>query len=815
MALPVLVRDIFPGNGDSFPFNLVAFNNGIVFTAQDGAFGGELWFSDGTTSGTRQIKDIVPGPNGSFPYFTIVVGQKIYFVADFGSGSELFVSDGTNAGTDIALDIYPGNDSSFPGSLTKAGSKLYFSANDGISGYELWVVLGPGIQPVKVKDVNPGALNGNPYYLFEFGSNILFSANNPNSGTELWISDGTSQGTRILKDIYQGNLSSDPYGFVNSPSGLNSIAKKVVFSALDGSGRELWVTDGTEAGTQQVLDINPGSFDSNPRDLTRAGNLVYFTAEDGVRGRELWAYDGNNASLVRDIMPGGVGSDPSNLTAVGNRIFFSAYTDSNNRELWTSDGTVTGTRLVKDIYAGAVESSMPSNFLAIGHRIFFSARDGSGTELWTSDGTESGTFLVQDINSGSNDSNPFNLASSGNNLFFAASNGIVGYELWKLDVSDLVSTFSVSTSTPQLHEKTASAGGFKFTVTRTGDLTPACAVKWQVYGSGSAPDDKLDFPGGLLPQGVINFASNESSKTIIVRSNNDFIAERNESLRFVLSNPIDGVLSAASSSAVATILNDDITSSVTYALAANDENLYLTGTAAINGTGNKLNNRLTGNAANNVLNGSTGADTMAGGLGNDTYIVDNAGDVVSEALNAGTDTVRSTVNHTLRANVENLLLTGTSAINGTGNTQNNSLTGNAANNVLNGGVGADSINGGGGNDTLIGGAGRDVLIGSIGVDKYVYSSVADSRVGSTVRDVITDYQGSAGERINLFAIDAYTKTTGNQAFTYIGSNAFTGTKGEVRFLGGVLQMNTGTNKTADMEIALSGVTTFSSTFLVL
>ena len=215
------------------------------------------------------------------------------------------------------------------------------------------------------------------------------------------------------------------------------------------------------------------------------------------------------------------------------------------------------------------------------------------------------------------------------------------------------------------------------------------------------------------------------------------------------------------------------------------------------------------------LSGDAGADTMRGGLGNDIYIVNNTGDRVEEAASAGTDTVQSSITHTLRANVENLVLTGTSAINGTGNTQNNSLTGNAANNVLNGGVGADSINGGGGNDTVIGGAGRDVMAGSTGVDKYVYSSVAESGVGSAARDVVTDFQGGSGEKIDLSTIDAYAPATGNQAFTYIGANLFSGLRGEVRFASSILQLNTGTDKTPNMEIALTGVTSFQSSFLVL
>ncbi len=161
---------------------------------------------------------------------------------------------------------------------------------------------------------------------------------------------------------------------------------------------------------------------------------------------------------------------------------------------------------------------------------------------------------------------------------------------------------------------------------------------------------------------------------------------------------------------------DLVQASVTYTLANNVENLTLTGTTAINGAGNTLNNVLTGNSAANTLSGGTGNDTMIGGAGNDTYVVDIVGDVVTENANGGTDLVQSSVTYTLASNVENLTLTGTSAINGTGNSLDNVLTGNSAVNTLTGGAG---------NDTLNGGAGADKLIGGLGNDTYIVDNTGD------------------------------------------------------------------------------------------
>ncbi|MFN6230266.1 MAG: lectin-like protein, partial [Dolichospermum sp.] len=253
---------------------------------------------------------------------------------------------------------------------------------------------------------------------------------------------------------------------------------------------------------------------------------------------------------------------------------------------------------------------------------------------------------------------------------------------------------------------------------------------------------------------------------------------------------------------------DTIQSSVTYTIPnlTNIENLTLTGTATINGTGNTGNNVITGNSANNTLNGGAGIDTLIGGAGNDIYVVDTITDTITESANAGTDTIQSSVTYTIAnlTNIENLTLTGTATINGIGNTRDNVITGNSASNILNGGAGRDTLIGGAGNDIYVvdtttdtitesANAGTDTIQSSVSFSIAALANVenltltgtaAINGTGNALNNVITGnganntLNGGAGDDTYIFTIngiglgrDTITDGSGVDTISFAGTSA--------------------------------------------
>ncbi|HEU5181145.1 MAG TPA: ELWxxDGT repeat protein [Candidatus Polarisedimenticolia bacterium] len=287
-----------------------------------------------------------------------------------------------------------------------------------------------------LKDVNPTPSferGSFPYQYQRLGSITIFSAYTSGTGFEVWRTDGTEAGTSLVKDINPGPNSSNP-GFSVELGGA------LFFPADDGvHGYELWRTDGTETGTRMVKEIRPGSTASpfqSPSDNSTwfpqaVGGILYFVADDGAHGLELWRSDGTEAGTF-PLGSNSVAFDatyPLFSTSVGGIFFFSADDAVHGYELWKTDGTVAGTVMVKDISPGD-GNSYPQAMVAFHGLLLFAAIDiEHGQELWRSNGTEAGTFLVKDITPFGN-SFISNLAEANGMVFFTTS---FSSQLYKTD----------------------------------------------------------------------------------------------------------------------------------------------------------------------------------------------------------------------------------------------------------------------------------------------------------------------------------------------------------------------------------------------
>jgi LPXTG-site transpeptidase (sortase) family protein len=325
------------------------------------------------------------------------------------------------------------------------GNSIFFSATDNKTGYELWR-SDPPYEPASaflVADINPEG-DSLPGEMTGIGTSVFFSADDGVHGRELWRSDQPYHSAVMVEDIFPGGGSSTPHE-------LHSIGWMLFFFADDSTGPELWRSDPpySAASTFRQTRINQDG-NSHPQELTRVGLNLFFSANDGTSGQELYVFEPpyNEAVRVTDITGDNPkSSNPTNLYAIGDTLFFSAEIGLTGVELFRTDPPydATTTYLVKDINIRTPfgtdnlnfnEGSNPEHKMSIGSTLFFTATDGvNGVELYKSDPPyqPESTHNVRDIFKGPGSSSPRSLTAIGTTLFFVADDGKTGLELWKVE----------------------------------------------------------------------------------------------------------------------------------------------------------------------------------------------------------------------------------------------------------------------------------------------------------------------------------------------------------------------------------------------
>ena len=453
---------------------LAAYGNRIVGSAGDDDHGEELWTSDGTAAGTNLLKNIfADGSSWAWQARKLGKDHILFAALDDLNGAEPWITDGTATGTRLVADINPGSDSSYPVNFSDLGNgKAVFAAEEPLHGRELWVTDGSAAGIGLTRDIVPGERGAFSEYVTPgdfavVGGRALFFV-----GDVLWSSDGTEAGTGRVESAQpfaeSGAIVAGNAAYVGTSAGylktngqaegtihlaengvsLAAVGSKVFFAGAGfGHSNELWVTDGTPGGTRLVKNIRPPSPDKYDYVFpygaaAAAGGALFFFADDGVHGTELWRSDGTEAgtSLVKDIAPGDASSfirivDGSAMTEYHGLLYFVADDGVHGAELWRSDGTSHGTIMVSDINPEG-PASFPSSLTVMFNRLYFAADDGvHGRELWSTDGAT--TAMVYDLNPGPPSSSPRDLIALPSSIVFFATRDDVGREPLQDGVRDV------------------------------------------------------------------------------------------------------------------------------------------------------------------------------------------------------------------------------------------------------------------------------------------------------------------------------------------------------------------------------------------
>ncbi len=478
-TLPVQYEDgtIYGLGYYSAQIRSIANSTNLFFTNANFGLPSQLWVYSSTSHTVRVVRDSVGQPVQNARIDNeAVLGEMVYFVADSNSGRTIWKTDGTDTGTMVtdSRGIFTN-----PSQLTFVGNELFFRAfaTLGTSGEELWKSNGSTAGTKIVRDIVPGFESSNPSHLMAAGSRLAFFATTPNMGTQPWSSDPVSQSTRLVRRLDRRDQGTEFYGFVSlgqfgliganisqsgytilktdgtvegttpittltsAPKNLFKFNEKAVFTV----NQRLWITDGTAANTKPVAPSGP--LVSESPGFIQAGNLLYFVAkhESGPDlGYELWRTDGTlrGTRMVRDIAPGALNSAPgydgyqSQMVVNNGILYFTAYDAMLRRQLYRSNGTSSGTVPVR--IDGPVEVS---NLLVTNGRIYFTgvAANDYMRRLYSTDGrkiTEIKPNGERPFSIGYYERTTLTALPNSSTLYFVASPGTLSggqNQLWKTD----------------------------------------------------------------------------------------------------------------------------------------------------------------------------------------------------------------------------------------------------------------------------------------------------------------------------------------------------------------------------------------------
>jgi ELWxxDGT repeat protein len=531
---------------------LTLVNGALVFWADDGANGWELWRSDGTTNGTNMIANIGAGAVAGSDIsindtpMTVINGIAYFRGADAIAGSELWRTDGTASGTYRLSDVAPGSSGSDIQDLMVVGSRLFFTATPEPNMRELWTTDGTKAGTHRVIQVPRNAIQTLPTEPVVVGGALFFVADDGTHGAEVWRVSGDGASGGMIADLNTMKALADPSKTLGSePAGLIVVGNDVVFGAhtmtgpnqLNGeihfalfrvspTGNTItkildtdygiypsqpitmpggtffhadgstiaWRTDGTTANTGPMTTLNLEYGIGGP--VLRDGAFAYFIANrSGSSEGGIWRSDGTIAGTTEyAVFSSGVATD---LVLLGGHVYYVHSSLTTGAELWTSDGTSAGTHIVSDVLPGPL-SGGALTLIASNGKLFFVANDSEfNQEPWASDGTEAGTQKLADITTKyqTENSEILFLGNMGGSVFFRADDGAHGVELWASDGTTAGTRMLTSAQpdnqgiTPQHFVPLGTGVGlFELTDSTGTDL-------WRTDGTPAGTFKVFDFPG--------------------------------------------------------------------------------------------------------------------------------------------------------------------------------------------------------------------------------------------------------------------------------------------------------------------------------